>query len=75
MVQAALPGSLTALAWNTDADALWPASSRTVTVIVLPGLLCGALVIGKMKGAPAGPLAMTSPSSSRSASTASGLAV
>jgi hypothetical protein len=66
---------LTVLAWYSEADAVCPASSRTVTVIMLPGLLFGPLVTGKITEPLAGPLAITSPSSRRSASTASALAV
>jgi hypothetical protein len=56
-------------------DAVCPASSRTVTVIRLPGLLFGPLVTGKITEPLAGPLAITSPSSRRSTATASALAV
>lgn len=74
-VHASVPGSVTVLAWYSDAEAVCPASSRTVIVITLPGLFVGPLVIGKITEPLAGPVAMSSPSSRRSPSTASGLAV
>jgi len=73
VVQTLLPGSWTVLGCQIEVCAACPAASRTTMVSSLPGLLCGALVTGNTRGAPAGPVATTTPSSSRSASTASAL--